>query len=247
MDQKTELCLRADTQSIACLRNSPGGYCECFREPGSFVAECLAGCWPKVKFDKFPPSDFHPSLAPRVHLHPSFAERPRAVRVETPPPLASLPWQVEKALCGDTDGKIRAHLVAEDGGCDRSTVAELTRTCVAADNALAACVRKDPPGSCNCLRQSKTARACLAECWGPVEAAMCTEQDLKAAGVADKGCNRSTVAAKSKACIESDKGALLCIQEGGGDCACVTKSHAVQDCLGECWPVVEAAICGDVD
>lgn len=197
LGQKTEICLLGDANTIACLTKSPGRYCECFREPGTWVAECLTGCWPKV----------------------------------------------EKALCGDTDGKARASF-AEDGGCDRSTVTQHTKSCVAADTALAACVGKDPPGSCDCLRQSKTAQTCLAECWGTVEAAMCTEQDLDAESAAKKDCNRATVAAKSKQCVESDQSTLLCLQEGGEECGCLKTSRAVQDCLGGCWPVVEGAVCG---
>ena len=238
LGQKTEICLLGDANTIACLTKSPGRYCECFREPGTWVAECLTGCWPKVQWRAAEPS---PPWALLSSSGPNVRRLPNATGHMLNPHGLSL--QVEKALCGDTDGKARASF-AEDGGCDRSTVTQHTKSCVAADTALAACVGKDPPGSCDCLRQSKTAQTCLAECWGTVEAAMCTEQDLDAESAAKKDCNRATVAAKSKQCVESDQSTLLCLQEGGEECGCLKTSRAVQDCLGGCWPVVEGAVCG---
>ena len=154
---------------------------------------------------------------------------------------------VEESLCASERSDLEAAdaVYSRTGACDPTTVAAQTKTCVQADPLTIECLKSGTEGDCSCLSKSAAVQDCLGGCWNTVRKSLCADEPT--APVAMEGvCDKATVAATTKACVQADPTAVACLKSGtASDCVCLRTSASARSCLGGCWLTVEESLCAD--
>eukprot|EP00038_Savillea_parva_P005290 m.150751 g.150751 ORF g.150751 m.150751 type:complete len:448 (-) comp11687_c0_seq2:1359-2702(-) len=132
--------------------------------------------------------------------------------------------------------------------CDMTTLADTTRTCVAADDGAKQCLRGGGT-NCDCLRQAFNVQTCLGPaCWHEVEVTICAPEGGSTTTPVPTAptsvCDEAMVVTKTQVCGHGNQGAVACLRrEESDECACLCEYPSVHACLAECWPLVETTLC----